>query len=454
MKWTALLAIELNPVTADKQDTCHRASSQRHGSIGRRWDRYTGVLMTDETTPKPPEADADWFAELSDSALGPAGPTPEKAEPLQDDAFEGAAYLPPLDRDRPPRTPLVPRWALIALISAVAAVVVIVAISLVVGSVRRVIVPDVVGATMTQASSTLAGAGLVGQVSERRFSPEPDGTVLEQDPAAGAELSKGDEVSLVVSAGTEDFSMPDVIGEPVSSASATLAEKGLVVSVETLVSDAPSDTVLASTPGPGSLVRTGDRVILQAAASTVRGVVLQPYSLTGVAVTVDAAPPTAGSPDVALEVARRVGALLEASGASVTMLRSTADSSTTEAERAKEAAEATSTLAIGFGLSAVSTAGRVVQSPSQGTAQAIASASLLSSAVTSELVGVAPPTSAVSSPSDPVLSASRSGWVRVLLGSPIAREDQALFADPNWADKVARAVYTAVGRTYGVVEQP
>jgi hypothetical protein len=334
------------------------------------------------------------------------------------------------------------------------AVVLIVAISLIVGSVRRVEVPDVVGATVTQASAALKGVGLSAQVSERRFSPKPEGTVLEQDPAAGAELSKGDEVRLVISAGTEDFSMPDVIGELASSASAKLAEKGLVVSIETLVSDAPADTVLASTPGPGALIRTGDRVVLQVAASTVPGVVLQPYSLTGVAVVVDAAPPTAGSPDIALAIARRVGALLEASGASVTMLRSTADSSSTDAERAKAAAESTSTLALGFGLSAVSTAGRVVQSPSQGTAQAIASSSLLASAVTSELVSIAPPTSAVSTPSDPVLSASRSGWVRVLLGSPIAREDQALFADPSWADKVARAVYTAVGRTYGVVQQP
>jgi hypothetical protein len=53
-----------------------------------------------------------------------------------------------------------------------------------------------------------------------------------------------------------------------------------------------------------------------------------------------------------------------------------------------------------------------------------------------------------------VLSASRSGWIRVLLGSPVAREDQALFADPSWADKVARSVYTAIGKSYGVVQQP
>jgi hypothetical protein len=410
--------------------------------------------MREEDTPQElPEADAAWFAELADSAVENPDRAIQPAEEPQTDPG-GVTYLPPLTRERPVRTPIIPRWVMIGAAATVAAVVVIVGIALILASVRQVTVPDVSGVAVAEARTRLEAVGLVAEITERRFSSELEGTVLAQTPAKGSSLNKGDSVNLVVSAGSEDFPMPDVIGQDVTAATKALEDKGLVVSVETLVSDAASDTVLASTPAPGAQVRTGDRVVLQVAAPTAPGVVLQPYDLTGVAVTVDAAPPAGGSTDISLEVARRLGALLEASGASVTMLRTSADTATTEADRATRAAEATSTLAIGFGLSSSPAPGRVIQSPTQGSAQAIASSALLASAVTSELAAAAPPTSAAASAADPVLSASRVTWVRILLGSQAAREDQTLFTDPNWADKVARAVYSAIGKTYGVVQQP
>jgi hypothetical protein len=411
--------------------------------------------MTEESTPQPkPEADQAWFSELADAAVEPTetASCPPLVQPAA--AFGDTPYLPPLDRERPLRTPLVARWAVIAGVVAVVSVVLIVGAVVIVGSMRRVTVPDVSGVALTEAQATLAGAGLTAEVTERRFSSEARDTVLDQEPPAGAELSKGDTVRLMVSAGTEDFAMPDVIGEVSTTAATLLEARGLVISVETLVSDAPADTVLASTPAPGAVVRTGDRVVLQVAASTAPGVVLQPYGLDGVSVTIDPAPPVRGSADISLEVGRRLGALLEASGASVTMLRSTAASSTDEADRARRAAESTSTFAVGFGLSQSATAGRSVQFPSQGTAQVIASSSLLASAITSELANAAPPTSAASSPADAVLGASRVPWVRILLGSQVAREDSSLFADPTWSDKVAQAVYTGIGKAYGTVQQP
>jgi N-acetylmuramoyl-L-alanine amidase len=39
--------------------------------------------------------------------------------------------------------------------------------------------------------------------------------------------------------------------------------------------------------------------------------------------------------------------------------------------------------------------------------------------------------------------------VRVQLGSATDGNDKVTFADPDWADKVARAIYKALGQLYG-----
>jgi N-acetylmuramoyl-L-alanine amidase len=270
----------------------------------------------------------------------------------------------------------------------------------------------------------------------------------------GSELKNGGVVTLVISAGSEDFPMPDVIGSLAATARSLLEAKGLIVSLEPVMSEAPSDTVMSSIPATGAQVRTGDRVVLQVAAATAPGVTLQPYDLTGVAVTLDPSPAAAGTTDIPLEVARRVRALLEASGAIVVTLRSSSDTDTTDASRAARAVAATSVVAVGFDLTPAPQTGRVVRSPSQASAQILTASTLLSSAITSELVSVAAPVVSDTTPTDSVLSAVSVPWVRVLLGSGTAREDQAVFTDPTWADKVARAVYIGIGKSYGVVRQP
>ena len=55
-------------------------------------------------------------------------------------------------------------------------------------------------------------------------------------------------VTVVVSAGTEEFTMPDVVGEGLTLARSQLEQKGLEVQVEPQPSDQPSDTVLGSNP--------------------------------------------------------------------------------------------------------------------------------------------------------------------------------------------------------------
>ncbi len=70
-----------------------------------------------------------------------------------------------------------------------------------------VAVPDLVGATISEAESKLALAGLVkGNVTEESRESESPGVVLRQVPLPGQEVQRGTPVDLVVSAGAGDSS--------------------------------------------------------------------------------------------------------------------------------------------------------------------------------------------------------------------------------------------------------
>lgn len=409
--------------------------------------------MTEEQKPtQNDEEGGSWLAELSDAALPSGAPKSAESEQVED---KGTHFpeLPAISRTRPQRPPLVPTWVWFALGGAIAVIVLAVAAVLTVTSLSRVAVPDVVGESMGTARSRLEQVGLRTTVAERRFSMLPRDQVIEQDPGADTQLQRGDTVRLVVSAGSEEFPMPDVVGDGLALARGTLEARGLVVVVEQIVSETTSDTVLSTTPSAGAVVRTGDTVRVQVAVSQTPGVTLQPYRLNGVDVVVDAAPPPAGTggetADTSMEVARRLRALLEASGASVTMLRSTGTSSTLDADRAKAAAETSATVAVGFVVASQGDPGRIVSTEGASvTGQESPSADFAQQLVT-ELNRAAPPVESAEGRSDVVLQSTRAPWARVLLGVSSVRQDENRFADPTWVDSVAQAVYTAIGKTYG-----
>jgi len=365
-----------------------------------------------------------------------------------------------LERARPPRTPLVPAW-LIWVVLGVLLLGGILAGTAAYLTVRgRVFVPTVAGLQTPAARERLATVGLTLTVSDRRFSTLPVDTILTQTPEAGARTRRGAAVTVVVSAGTEEFTMPDVVGQGLTLAQSQLEQKNLQVQVETQVSDQPSDTVLASNPAAGATVHTGDIVKLTVATgtsgnggSTPTTGALVPFKLTGVRVTLDPAPPVSGQPDSALEVARRLQSLLEASGAIVTSTRSITDTGTTGSATSRQlrAREGSATAAVGFDVISSGTAGMAITYPSSTVATAVAAPSqALSSQISSALAGQAINVRQAAGSSDVVLSVTNAPYVRMTLGSTASREDLANFRDPNWADKVARATYQGIAAIYGI----
>lgn len=105
---------------------------------------------------------------------------------------------------------------------------------------QKVTVPDVVGQTQVQAQATLAAANLdLGTVTQTFSNTVPAGQVISQNPAAGAQVNSGSDVTVVISRGPA-ISVPSVVGQTQAEAAATLTTASLVLGT---VSQAFSNTV-------------------------------------------------------------------------------------------------------------------------------------------------------------------------------------------------------------------
>ena len=133
----------------------------------------------------------------------------------------------------------------------------------IVGTTPQVRVPHVEGLTVQGARSTLVNAGLkVGNVTQRASDTVPKGNVISQDPRAGQMADKASGVDLVVSSGPKQISIPDVRGQNVDTATATLEGLKFVVTTTSQPSSKPSGTVLAMNPPPHSKATKGTTITL------------------------------------------------------------------------------------------------------------------------------------------------------------------------------------------------
>ncbi len=306
-------------------------------------------------------------------------------------------------------------------------------------------VPAVTGRSGIEATAILENAGLVAVDGGQRFSVTvPKGSVISQEPTAGSLVKRGDAVTVVVSAGSESQTMPDVIGQTLDQAKSQLEQLGFRVAVETIEASATEGTVMESYPAAGFEVRSGASVRLTVAGRPLASSVLLPYQMEGVTVFLDPTPVQSGA-DVTLEVSRRLQALLEASGAHVVVTRSATTTATSSGDRAALAKDTTATVAVVLDIALSGPSGLQVTTAASATASSTALAAAITEA--SRLPGqtvISPGTT-----TSPILSATTAPGVRVVLGNTRATDDTAHFADPAWADSIARAIYRALGANFG-----
>ena len=126
-------------------------------------------------------------------------------------------------------------------------------------------VPVVQGLSADDAVERLGDAGFKSE-QRRQFSDTVRaGRVIETAPSEGSIVRKGTTVTLVVSRGTEQVAVPDVVGRPRQEAEATLQDAGLQVSVSEEESEEAPGTVLRQDPAGGARVAKGRTVTLAVA---------------------------------------------------------------------------------------------------------------------------------------------------------------------------------------------
>jgi hypothetical protein len=423
-----------------------RGRHERYTRLRRRRKETAGILapMSNNT-----EIDDARVAAGQVSTGGDAPQAPGMADP----SVPRPRWSPPAPGAR--RRPIIPRWVPFAAGGAILVAGLIVGLAVWSARLATVRVPTLAGLDRTAATNRLQELGLTLHVGDRRYSSTvAAGQVVDQSPAAGVKVQEGAEVVVALSAGTEDFPMPDVTGWALEKARVTLRDRGLSVEVITVASDRVQGTVVATFPSPGVTVATGTQVRINVAAGGGTGAALLPTDLTGKTFMLDPEPsPAVGVTDSAMDIARRLRALLEASGAKVMVTREVTDSGETAAtlNRARRAKETSSSALIGFSVAQSGTAGLIVVSlPATGTTQPyyLASASL-ATALTDAIRAAGKPVTTSIATSDLLLTGTGVPAVRLRLGSLGSTDDKLSFTDPQWADDVARAVYRAIGSVYG-----
>ena len=413
-----------------------------------------GIAPPSPSKPTPAQAMAAAAAESPGMLFSP---TPLSPHPRQTPVQQAAPVAPPTVPLSPfvRRRGLIPRWAPWVAGGTLLAIVLIALITWLVVRGDMVRVPSVTGLAGKAAQTRLQEAGLKMVVSDHLFSSTvPAGSVVSQRPVAGATLSAGSSVRVAVSAGSETFPMPDVVGSQLSTATARLSSKGLSVVVETAPSEQDQGTVIATDPSAGTDVQTGSTVRLTVAAGTNATETLLPTKLNGRTFVIDPAPMPAGAPaDTVMDVARRLRALLEASGAHVVLTRDVTDQGTAAntLARAQRAKAVTSDALIGLEVMPSGTGGvQVLSMPSSAGAQ-LGKSETLAEAFVSALKKDSP--TVMSQPtipgSDTILTDTGVPGVRLSLGSTASSTDTLSFTDPQWADNVSQDAYRAIAQVFG-----
>jgi eukaryotic-like serine/threonine-protein kinase len=125
---------------------------------------------------------------------------------------------------------------------------------------RKTIVPSVVGMQYDEAIRVLQEAGLDWERKDV-FSNKRPGRVVGQDPEAEQEVVEGTVVTLRVSKGAKQVTVPNVLDQSESSARSELETAGFKVQVFSAPSDETAEgLVISQTPAPGEKAAKGSNV--------------------------------------------------------------------------------------------------------------------------------------------------------------------------------------------------
>ena len=128
-----------------------------------------------------------------------------------------------------------------------------------------VLVPDVTGLSRSDAEASVTQDGDLSYVESTAFDEQvPKGEVITSSPPVGTELSKGSDVTVVVSKGPERYEVPDLSGRTAAQARTSLGSRHLALGTTTEAYDdeVPAGEVVSTSPAAGTEVKRDAKVSL------------------------------------------------------------------------------------------------------------------------------------------------------------------------------------------------
>src|SRR6185437_9526168 len=90
----------------------------------------------------------------------------------------------------------------------------------------------------------------------------PPGQVVGTQPAAGSQAARDATITIIVSTGPKQVTVPDVTGQTEGAATSALQNAGLKVTVLTITSPGNAGKVISQNPGAGTSVTVGSTVTI------------------------------------------------------------------------------------------------------------------------------------------------------------------------------------------------
>jgi beta-lactam-binding protein with PASTA domain len=123
------------------------------------------------------------------------------------------------------------------------------------GASKLVSVPFVESQVERLAVQNITNAGLRAKVIRKHNLDVTTGHVYSQNPGAGEKIPRGNVVTIFVSEGVPQVTVPNVVGKTESEATSLLQARHLRFDTHTVPSSQPEGTVVAQQPGPGARVK-------------------------------------------------------------------------------------------------------------------------------------------------------------------------------------------------------
>ncbi|MFC3999880.1 Stk1 family PASTA domain-containing Ser/Thr kinase [Nocardiopsis sediminis] len=122
-------------------------------------------------------------------------------------------------------------------------------------------VPDVIGSNVDEATQTLTNAGFeIGDRTEEESDSYEAGQIIRTDPAGGTSADPGTAINLVVSSGSAQVTVPDLVGLTEQEATDAVNEAGLNVQFEQEESDEEPGRIIRQDQGANSRVDPGTTI--------------------------------------------------------------------------------------------------------------------------------------------------------------------------------------------------